>query len=223
MTRSGLVDNEMKNKERFQGLYAITDSKLCPPEEILPQVEAALAGGARIIQYRDKRQDRASCAEQVRGILKLCERSDAQLIINDDIELALATRAHGVHLGREDCAMSKARERLGSSAIIGVSCYNRLELATEAADQGADYVAFGRFFPSLTKPEAVAADPSLLVSAKQKISLPLVAIGGITHENGGQLIAAGADMLAVIQAVFGQPDVEVASRRLTALFSPQEK
>ncbi|MEJ2621051.1 MAG: thiamine phosphate synthase [Candidatus Thiodiazotropha sp.] len=222
MNRSGLVVKEMKNKQIFQGLYAITDYKLCPPEKILPQVEAALAGGARIIQYRDKRQDRSRCAEQVRSILKLCKRSSAQLIINDDIELALATRAHGVHLGHEDSALTEARERLGSSAIIGISCYNRLELAMEAADQGADYVAFGRFFPSLTKPEAVAADPSLLVAAKQKISLPLVAIGGITHENGGQLIAAGADMLAVIQAVFGQPDVAAASRRLCALFSPQE-
>ncbi|MCG8486898.1 MAG: thiamine phosphate synthase [Chromatiales bacterium] len=213
----------MTDTDRYRGLYAITDSRLCPPERILQQVEAALTGGARIIQYRDKRQDRSGCTEQVRSILKLCERFNALLIINDDIELALATKAHGVHLGREDATLAEARERLGPTAVIGVSCYNRLELASEAADKGADYVAFGRFFPSRTKPEAISADPELLVSARQKIRKPLVAIGGITHENGAQLIAAGADMLAVIQAVFGEPDIEAASRRLSALFSPQEK
>ncbi|MCG7920757.1 MAG: thiamine phosphate synthase [Candidatus Thiodiazotropha lotti] len=212
----------MTDTDRYRGLYAITDSRLCPPERIVQQVEAALTGGARIIQYRDKRQERAGSTEQVREILMLCERANALLIINDDIELALASKAHGVHLGREDTTLSEARERLGPTAVIGVSCYNRLELASEAAENGADYVAFGRFFPSRTKPDAVSAEPELLVSARQTIRKPLVAIGGISHENGAQLIAAGADMLAVIEAVFGQPDVEAASRRLSALFSPQE-
>ncbi|MCG7913345.1 MAG: thiamine phosphate synthase [Candidatus Thiodiazotropha weberae] len=212
----------MSETDRYRGLYAITDSRLCPPERILQQVEAALTGGARIIQYRDKRQQRTGCEMQVREILKLCERANALLIINDDIELALASKAHGVHLGREDATLSEARARLGPTAVIGVSCYNRLELASEAAEKGADYVAFGRFFPSRTKPDAVSADPELLASARETIRKPLVAIGGITHENGAQLIAAGADMLAVIEAVFGQPDIEAASRRLSALFSPQE-
>ncbi|MEW8494314.1 MAG: thiamine phosphate synthase [Candidatus Thiodiazotropha taylori] len=212
----------MTDTDRFQGLYAITDSRLCPSDRILQQVESALAGGARIIQYRDKRQDRTGSAAQLREMLKLCERANALLIINDDIELALITKAHGVHLGHEDATLSEARERLGPTAVIGVSCYNRLELAREAEEMGADYVAFGRFFPSRTKPDAVSADPGLLLSARQTIRKPLVAIGGISHENGAQLIAAGADMLAVIEAVFGQPDVEAASRRLSALFSSQE-
>jgi thiamine-phosphate pyrophosphorylase len=213
----------MTDSDKFRGLYAITDNRLCPAEQILQQVEAALTGGAKIIQFRDKQQNhRSSCAEQVHALLKLCEQYRALLIMNDDMELGLATKALGVHLGREDTPVSEARERLGREAVIGVSCYNRLELAIDAAENGADYVAFGRFFPSLTKPEAVAADPSLLISAKQKISKPLVAIGGITHENGAQLIAAGADMLAVIQALFGEADIEAASRRLSALFTPQE-
>ncbi|MCG8098461.1 MAG: thiamine phosphate synthase, partial [Candidatus Thiodiazotropha taylori] len=106
----------MTDTDRFQGLYAITDSRLCPSDRILQQVESALTGGARIIQYRDKHQDRTDSAEQLREILKLCERANALLIINDDIELALATKAHGVHLGREDATLSEARERLSPSA-----------------------------------------------------------------------------------------------------------
>jgi thiamine-phosphate pyrophosphorylase len=208
---------------RLKGLYAITDRLLCPPVRIVQQVEAALMGGARIIQYRDKREDRSSCESEVLSILTLCQRHQALLIINDDIELANKTAAHGVHLGRDDASLAEARNYLGPDAVIGISCYNRLDLAQQAAAQGADYIAFGRFFPSRIKPEAVKADPGLLVAAKQILSTPLVAIGGITPENGAPLIAAGADMLAVIHAVFGQPDVLTASRRLSALFTPKEE
>jgi thiamine-phosphate pyrophosphorylase len=208
---------------RLKGLYAITDSVLCPSQRIVLQVEAALRGGAKIIQYRDKREDRSSSEPEVLSILALCQRYQALLIINDDIELAKKTAAHGVHLGRDDASLKEARNYLGPDALIGVSCYNRLDLAQQAAAQGADYIAFGRFFPSHIKPDAVQADPGLLVAARQRLSTPLVAIGGITPENGAPLIAAGADMLAVIHAVFGQPDIQTASRRLSALFTPQEK
>jgi thiamine-phosphate pyrophosphorylase len=111
-----------------------------------------------------------------------------------------------------------AREQLGEDAIIGISCYNRLDLALEAKRLGVDYVAFGRFFPSLTKPEAVQAEPDLLRQARATIDLPLVAIGGITLENGASLISAGADMLAVIHGIFAQPDIKTACRQLCDLF-----
>ncbi|MET0028492.1 MAG: thiamine phosphate synthase [Candidatus Thiodiazotropha sp.] len=207
---------------RLRGLYAITDSGLCPTERLEEQVTQTLLGGARILQYRDKSQDRARRLREAGMLKDLCEAHDALLIINDDLALARQVRAHGVHLGRDDAALENARDMLGPDTVIGISCYNSLEIARAAALAGADYLAFGRFFPSTTKPEAVNASPSLLTAARSELNLPLVAIGGITPENGAPLIEAGADMLAVVHGVFGQPDVQAASRRLAALFSPQE-
>lgn len=203
------------------GLYAITDSQLTPGDTLLPAVEAALRGGARVIQYRDKSGDSVRRQHEADALNTLCRAHGALLIVNDDVALAAAVGASGVHLGRDDPQLAAARRRLGSGAIIGVSCYNQLTRAQAAAEQGADYVAFGRFFPSLTKPDAVAATPELLREARRALRLPLVAIGGITPENGGQLIAAGADMLAVIHGVFGQPDIEAAARRFAALFTQE--
>lgn len=203
----------------LSGLYAITDSQLTPGAALVPAVEAALHGGARVIQYRDKGGDAERRQRQAAELNALCQRHAALLIINDDVELAATVAAAGVHLGRDDPDLHAARKRLGDRAIIGVSCYNQLTRAQAAAEQGADYVAFGRFFPSLTKPDAVAATPELLTAARRALSLPLVAIGGITPDNGGLLIAAGADMLAVIHGVFGQPDIEAAARRFAQLFS----
>lgn len=202
------------------GLYAITDSQLTPGDTLLPAVEAALRGGARVIQYRDKGSDSARRAQEAAALNALCNTYGALLIVNDDVELAASAGADGVHLGRDDPQLAAARRRLGSGAIIGVSCYNQLTRAQAAAEQGADYAAFGRFFPSRTKPDAVAATPELLRAARRTLDLPLVAIGGITPENGGLLIEAGADMLAVIHGVFGQPDIETAARRFAALFTP---
>lgn len=200
------------------GLYAITDSQLTPGAALAPAVEAALRGGARVIQYRDKGSDTARRQQEADALNALCHAHGALLIVNDDVELAAAAGAAGVHLGRDDPQLNAARKRLGSGAIIGVSCYNQLPRAQAAAEQGADYVAFGRFFPSLTKPDAVAATPELLREARRALDLPLVAIGGITPENGGLLLEAGADMLAVIHGVFGQADIEAAARRFAELF-----
>lgn len=200
------------------GLYAITDSQLTPGAALAPAVEAALRGGARVIQYRDKGSDTARRQQEADALNALCRAHGALLIVNDDVELAAAAGASGVHLGRDDPQLNAARKRLGSGAIIGVSCYDQLPRAQAAAEQGADYVAFGRFFPSLTKPDAVAATPELLREARRALDLPLVAIGGITPENGGLLLEAGADMLAVIHGVFGQADIEAAARRFAELF-----
>ena len=186
---------------------------------LLHDVEFAIVGGARIVQYRDKSQNSAMRLAQAKEMLELCKRYGVLLIINDDVELAAAINAHGVHLGGEDASLQTARKRLGSHAIIGASCYNRLELAIHAQEQAADYVAFGRFFPSSTKPNAVQADVELLRLAKRQLSIPIVAIGGITAQNGAQLVSAGADMLAVVEAVFAQDDIISAARQFAQCFS----
>lgn len=201
-----------------RGLYAITDPGLLTGPDWLDQVEAALAGGASLLQYRDKDADTPLRRERAAALLARCRAHGVPLLINDDVELATALGADGVHLGRDDSTIEAARAQLGPRAIIGVSCYNHLPCALTAAAAGADYVAFGRFFPSRTKPHAVQAETALLHRARRELAIPLAAIGGITADNGGALIAAGADLLAVIHGLFGQPDVAAAARRLSALF-----
>lgn len=201
-----------------RGLYAITDPELIAVADLVAQVGAAIAGGAVLVQYRDKTADAAQRIARARAVLACCRAHQVALLINDDIALAAAVGADGVHLGRDDAAFTAARQRLGAHAIIGVSCYNQLPRAIAAAEAGADYVAFGRFFPSRTKPHAEQADVDLLRHAKKNVTIPVVAIGGITPENGGSLIAAGADLLAAIHGVFGVSDVRGAARRYSSLF-----
>ncbi len=209
----------MHKREALRGLYVITDTALIPDDRFAERVEAALRGGARIVQYRDKRGD-VPLRERLAGeVVRLCRTHGAVSIINDDVELAARVGADGVHVGKEDAALGHARHRLGQGAVIGVSCYNRLELALEAAAEGADYVAFGSFFPSRVKPEAVPANMDLLREARKKLSLPLCAIGGITADNAAPLVEAGADMLAVISDVFAAADVEAAARRYAPLLN----
>ncbi len=187
-------------------------------KQLVASVEAAVRGGARMIQYRDKGNDNAQRLREAQSLVDVCHTFNALLIINDDVELAVACGADGVHLGKDDTDIAQARARLGAHAIIGMSCYNDLDRARSAARNGADYVAFGRFFPSKTKPGASAAALETLRVARRELTLPLVAIGGISPDNGDLLIDAGADMLAVIHGVFGQPDVAAAARRFAALF-----
>jgi thiamine-phosphate pyrophosphorylase len=203
---------------RLRGLYAITPAHPRVGSPLPAQVEEAIVGGARLIQYRNKGRDGAARLADARGLLAVCREHGIPLIINDDLELATAVGADGIHLGRDDPDPRQARQRLGPDAIIGVSCYDELECAREAQHAGADYAAFGSFFASATKPRAVPAAPDLLRRARRELSLPLVAIGGITPENGGPLIAAGADMLAVVEGVFGQPDIRAAALAYNRLF-----
>ena len=202
----------------LRGLYAITDAALIPADRLVEAVSHAIAGGAVLVQYRDKTSPPQLRRAQALALQTLCEARDVPLIINDDLELAVHCGAAGVHLGRDDPDPAAARERLGPGAIIGVSCYADLERARAAAAAGADYLAFGRFFPSRTKPEATPADPELLRAARRELDLPLCAIGGITPANAPLLLKAGADLLAVIQGLFGQPDVRAAAARFQALF-----
>lgn len=182
------------------------------------QVEQAIAGGARLIQYRNKGGDAAARLRTARSLLAVCRAAAVPLIINDDLDLAARIGADGVHLGQDDPDPREARSRLGPGAIIGVSCYDQLQRALHAQAIGADYVAFGRFFPSATKPLAVPATPELLRRARRHLAIPLVAIGGITPESGRLLIAAGADMLAAVDAVFGQSDIRAAAAAFDPLF-----
>ena len=209
---------------RWRGLYAVTDGagahehSGADPRSLADRVALAIDGGAVMVQYRDKSGDRQRREREAGALRAVCARAAVPLIINDDVELAAHVGAEGVHLGREDAAPEDARRILGERAIIGVSCYNSLERARRAAEQGADYLAFGRFFPSRTKPGAVPAALSLLAAARAELDLPLVAIGGITPDNGARLIEAGADLLAVIHGVFGQSDPCSAARAYARLF-----
>jgi thiamine-phosphate pyrophosphorylase len=182
----------------------------------MDEVKAALLGGAGVVQYRAKAG--RSSAEEATALLTMCRESGVPLIINDDVGLALEIGADGVHLGRDDDGLASARELLGPQGIIGVSCYDDLTRALEAQNAGASYVAFGRFFPSLTKPHAPCARLHTLRQAQSQLNVPIVAIGGITQENGGALIGAGADLLAVIEGVFGQKSPETAARGFRALW-----
>lgn len=155
---------------------------------------------------------------QAQALARCCRDGGVIFLVNDDVALARESGADGVHLGREDMSLEAARAQLGADKLIGVSCYNELERALTAEKQGADYVAFGSFFPSRTKPQAVRATLDLLREARRQLKLPIVAIGGITPENGAELIRNGADMLAVIEGVFGQPDVCTAARQYANLF-----
>ena len=198
-----------------RGLYAITQTDHKSADLIINEVIAAIKGGAVVVQYRDKNpSDAIYLASE---LLKVCRRSNVPLLINDDVELAANIGADGVHIGKEDGAIAQARSRLGEKAIIGVSCYNFVDQAVDAERQGATYVAFGRFFPSTSKPLAAPAQLETLRQARLKVSVPIVAIGGILPDNGGQLLTAGADLLAVIGGLF-ENDPEQSALAYQTLF-----
>jgi thiamine-phosphate pyrophosphorylase len=201
----------------FRGLYAVTPDE--PDISLLTRkVSKALAGGARIVQYRNKSANAALRREQGAALLALCREARVPLVINDDLDLARGIGADGLHLGREDISIAAARARLGKDRLLGVSCYDRLELALAAREAGADYVAFGSAFPSTTKPGATRAPLSLYREAKRRLGSPVVAIGGITTENARTVVEAGADAVAVISALFDAPNIEAAARSFSRLF-----
>ena len=200
------------------GLYAITDVALISQVNFVATVDQAIQGGARIIQYRDKSGNNDRRRAQAGALQRLCHSAGIPFIVNDDVELAGDINADGVHLGKGDPSIVRAREVLGPTAIIGASCYDSLDLAVSAAASGVDYVAFGSFFPSHTKPRALRADLPLLRQARRTLELPIVAIGGITPANGGTLLNAGADILAVVSGVFGCSDIRAAAKSYADLF-----
>jgi len=204
-------------RNRLSGLYAVTPDD-DDTGQLLARIKAALAGGAALVQYRNKRAPADLRHEQAGALLALCRQHHVPLIINDHLELALALDADGVHLGGDDGSAAAARVALGPHKLIGISCYNSISQALAAEHEGANYIAFGSFFASGIKPDAVHAPVDLLVNAKRRLSLPIVAIGGITLANAPQLIAAGADMVAVISALFDAADINRAAREFNLLF-----
>jgi thiamine-phosphate pyrophosphorylase len=213
------VSRSKTHKDKLKGLYAITDEKLITRQGFSEAVELALQGGARIIQYRDKSNNPQKRFQQATILCSLCEQYQAVSIINDDIELAKAVNAHGVHLGKDDASLTKARQTLGDNAIIGISCYNNLPLAINAEKNTADYVAFGAMFSSSTKPEAIKTNIDIISNAKQQLSIPVCAIGGITDKNIQQLIQQGVDMTAVISSLFASNDIKDTADSLSKHFS----
>lgn len=201
------------------GLYAITDGDLLPPARLVPAIESALKGGVVMVQYREKQLPFPERLSQARNLVAVCNNSQVPLIINDDPELARRAGASGVHLGQSDSSLAAARKSLGEAAIIGATCHASIGLAENAHRAGADYLAFGRFFASSTKPDAPAADTGILSQARM-FNRPVTAIGGITLDNGGDLICAGADMLAVIGGLFDVADdlIEHRAWEFTRLF-----
>ena len=201
-----------------RGLYAVTP-ETTDTARLQRKVQAAIAGGARLVQYRNKTSHQALREEQAGALNALCGATAVPLIVNDDIELACAIRADGVHLGKEDAPLSAARAALGPRALIGVSCYDDLARAISAERAGASYVAFGSFYPSSVKPGAVRASIELLQKARAALHIPIVAIGGITANNAGALITAGADAVAVISALFDAEDPDASAQTFSRLFA----
>ncbi len=200
----------------LKGLYAITPDERTE-RRLVAQIEQALSGGVRVIQYRRKLTAASARASEAAALLALCRRYGARLIVNDDPHLALAIRADGVHLGREDGAVAPARALLGPASLVGVSCYDSYARAEQAVAAGADYIAFGAMFPSPTKPQAPRA-PVELIARARVLGVAVAAIGGISLANAPALLAAGADLLAVITDLFDAPDITARARDYLKLF-----
>lgn len=208
----------MKKAKKISGLYAITPD-LADTAELCAMASAALEGGASLIQYRNKKACPELRLEQALALRGLCREQGVPLIINDHLDLCLQMDADGLHLGGDDGNLAEARTRLGNNRILGTSCYNQLELALNAQLQGADYVAFGRCFESGTKPGALHAPLELFSRARKVLTIPVIAIGGITLENAQQVIDTGADAVAVIGALFSANDVADTARRFSNFFT----
>lgn len=207
---------------RINGLYAITPD-ITDTAQLCMMIQQALLAGVRYVQYRNKTADFRLRLIQASALSQLCKQHGAIIIINDHYDLAIEVDADGLHVGREDITIIEARRYLGQSKIIGVSCYNHLELALEAERQGADYVAFGAFFNSKTKTNTLSASTGLLSEAKKKLSVPIIGIGGITLANAASLIRYGIDSIAVCDGIFGSEDIRSVAEKFTQLFSRADR
>mgnify|MGYP001569151393 FL=1 len=190
----------MLNK-KISGLYAITPDQAIDFDlikQILIQYRPSL------IQYRRKINDLAIKLDEATQLRQLCSEHNTLFIINDDINLAQKVQADGVHLGKQDCTIKQAKQQLGADAIIGVSCYGNLDLALQAQQQGASYVAFGALFKSSTKPDAPCCPLDVVTQAKERLNIPIVGIGGVNFNNQQQALNAGCDAVAMIDALFKQ-------------------
>jgi len=221
MTAGGVEEIPVDAHSNVRGLYVITDTHLIPRDRFVETVEAAVRGGATMVQLREKTTPQEEIVRLGRELLAVTRRYGALLIVNDHPTVAREIGADGVHVGREDPPVSEARAILGPHAIIGASCYGEVARAVDAEHAGADYVAFGTPFPSPTKAKRTDLPLSIFQEVKQRVRVPAFAIGGITLDNVRLVLEAGADGIAVVSGVFGAPDVEAAARALAQLFSPR--
>jgi len=205
----------------MKGLYIVTPD-WDDTQKLLTVTEQALRGGAAIVQYRHKTAGDALRREQAEQLLAVCRRYRRPLIINDHVELCLAIGADGMHVGGTDRSIAEVRKALGPDKIVGASCYGDLQLARDAYQAGASYVAFGGFYPSRVKKYPVTTPPAIIRQCKDEIPLPCVVIGGMTQENAVPLIAQGADMVAVISSVYLAPDPEAAAHSFAQMFEQQQ-
>ncbi len=201
-----------------RGLYAVLNAAGNTPEQAGAKAAQALQGGVVLMQYRHKHGDAKDRLRGAIAVLRETARAGVPLLINDDVELARQIGAAGVHLGRGDQAIKLARHKLGTNAIIGATCHASVAYAQQCLTDGADYVSFGRFYTSTTKPDAPAATLQVLSDARQHCDCPVVAIGGINADNGARLLTAGANILAVSGALFESAYITRAARELNELF-----
>jgi thiamine-phosphate pyrophosphorylase len=202
----------------MRGLYIVTPD-WDDTGKLHDVTEMALRGGAALVQYRHKTADAALRRQQAESLLALCRRYRRPFIVNDYVELCLALDADGVHVGGTDAAVAQVRAALGPDKVVGASCYGDLQLARDAHRAGASYVAFGGFYASRVKKYPVTTPLDIVTRSKAEVALPSVVIGGMTRQNAAPLVAAGADMVAVISSVYLAPDPEQAAREFAALFA----
>jgi thiamine-phosphate pyrophosphorylase len=201
----------------MNGLYLVTPD-WDDTDKMLAVTEQALLGGAALVQYRHKTADAAQRKAQASALLALCRRYQRPLVINDFVELCLELDADGVHVGGTDASVAQVRAALGPDKIVGASCYGSLQLARDAHQGGASYVAFGGFYPSRVKKYEVSTQAAIVAESKAEIPLPAVVIGGMTAANSAPLVAQGADMVAAISSVYLADDPQAAAREFVALF-----
>ncbi len=211
------MKGQLLRSPRINGLYAITPD-LKDTQDLLDKAQQAIIGGAQLIQYRNKLANKILLNEQAKLLLQLCRDYEIPLVINDHVRLAAEINADGVHLGQNDTAISFAKKQLGQTKIIGISCYNILDLAIRAEQEGASYVAFGSFFPSLTKPDAVSVTVNLIEQAKESVSIPIVAIGGIRLDNAKFVVQSGCAAIAVCNDLFHSNNITATATRFSQLF-----
>jgi thiamine-phosphate diphosphorylase len=195
------------------GLYLVTDDRL-DADRLLERLDAALRAGADVVQFRDKRPDRAAAAAVGRRVAERCRAAGGLFIVNDDAALAVELDADGIHVGQEDEPPSTVRAVVGPDRIIGLSISHLEEIDVAVANPDIDYIGFGALFPTPTKPDAEPAGPEMLAQARSRVSFPIVGIGGLTADNLSAAFEAGADSVAVVSAVFSAPDPGAATASL---------
>jgi len=203
---------------KISGPYAITPD-LNQTNDLLNKTRQVLEGGVKLVQYRNKSANESLRREQAKLLLSLCREHNALLIINDHLEIAIEIDADGVHVGKNDVSVSAAKNQLGQNKIVGTSCYNQLDLAMQAQKDGADYIAFGAFFSSLTKPNAVSVSISLVNQAQKALSIPIVGIGGIQLTNARTVIQSGCAAIAVCHDLFQAENIKATAEHYVQLFA----